>query len=251
MDRRRQGALRRRGARPARKRDARRTAVRTTRVQAMARRVVDARRRMFTAVSFFCVRSCTRRPSESGLRAGSCIAKRGPSMSRRPPCRSAVARTSASPSPDPAASVSGPRQKRPVAASARCGGIPAPESVDREHDGGRGRLDRDANGAAGRAVAVGVVDEVSKRTLERVPVAANERGPVGVDDHGGVAHRRPARELARRRQARPARSRRPPGRGRGGRRGAGSAARRRHGRRRACRGRRRGRAGTRRSRAAR
>ena len=49
---------------------------------------------------------------------------------RLPPWRSAVARTIASPSPEPpAASASGPRQKRPVAASARCGGIPSPESV--------------------------------------------------------------------------------------------------------------------------
>ena len=117
-------------------------------------------------------------------------------MTRTPPCRSAVARTSASPNPDPPAGLR--VRPAPEAAGRRLREMrwdPLARIGHREHDGGRGRLDRDANGAAGRAVAVGVVDEVSKRTLERVPVAANERGPVGVDDHGGVAHRRPAREL--------------------------------------------------------
>ena len=160
-----------------------------------------------------CVRSVTR-PSESGLRPGSCIAKRGPSMTSTPPWRSAVARTSASPRPDPpAASASG---APPEAAGRRLREMrrdPLARIGHREHDGRRGRLDRDANGAAGRAVAVGVVDEVSKRTLERAPVAANER-------RGRRRRRRrrrrrpPPRARARTgRRARPARRRRPRGRG--------------------------------------
>lgn len=68
--------------------------------------------------------------SEKSVRAGSSIANRGPSITRRPPWRSAVARTSARPRPEPRVpALLGPRQNRVLACSTLTPGIPVPASV--------------------------------------------------------------------------------------------------------------------------
>ena len=88
--------------------------------------LVDARRRMFMLSPLqVCLTVVVPRSLDSRLRAGSTRVTRGPSISSLPPWRSAVARTSARPRPEPGLPrASSPRQNRVVAASTRSGGMP-------------------------------------------------------------------------------------------------------------------------------
>ncbi len=142
-----------------------------------------------------CVRSVTR-PSESGLRPGQLHRKAGPSMTSAPPWRSAVARTSASPRPDPpAASASGPRQKRPVAASARCGGIPAPESVTASTTAAGVDSTETRTGPPGGPWRWALSTRFRSARSSACRSPRTSAGPSASTATAASPHRRPAREL--------------------------------------------------------
>ena len=109
---------------------------------------------------------------ESSLRAGSSIVKQAPSTNALPPCRSAVARTIARPSPDPERAWS-PRQKRSNARSRSAGSRPGPSSQTVTSARPSDRRTVTEMVPPCRTVQARVLHQVRDRPLERGPIAAN------------------------------------------------------------------------------